>query len=216
MHQIYEEFLEYLDNEDKENCINLITSKLDKKELDIPTLYKEILEPSLNAFYCDAEEEKMCIWKEHIRTSIIRTIIEICYLYILKERKEKGVKLLNQSILIGCPAEEYHDTGAKMIADIFTLYGFNAIFVGANTPREEIRDAINLLKPKFIGISVTISYNLVEAEKAISLIKQHTEFDGKIVVGGQAFQNNPDNYKKIGADILIRNFNEIEKLAKEG
>lgn len=216
MHQIYGEFLEYLDNEDKENCINLITSKLDKKELDIPTLYKEILEPSLNAFYCDAEEEKMCIWKEHIRTSIIRTIIEICYLYILKERKEKGVKLLNQTILIGCPAEEYHDTGAKMIADIFTLYGFNAIFVGANTPREEIRDAINLLKPKFIGISVTISYNLVEAEKAISLIKQHTEFDGKIVVGGQAFQNNPDNYKKIGADILIRNFNEIEKLAKEG
>lgn len=216
MHQIYGEFLEYLDNEDKENCINLITSKLDKKELDIPTLYKEILEPSLNAFYCDAEEEKMCIWKEHIRTSIIRTIIEICYLYILKERKEKGVKLLNQTILIGCPAEEYHDTGAKMIADIFTLYGFNAIFVGANTPKEEIRDAINLLKPKFIGISVTISYNLVEAEKAISLIKQHTEFDGKIVVGGQAFQNNPDNYKKIGADILIRNFNEIEKLAKEG
>lgn len=216
MHQIYGEFLEYLDNEDKENCINLITSKLDKKELDIPTLYKEILEPSLNAFYCDAEEEKMCIWKEHIRTSIIRTIIEICYLYILKERKEKGVKLLNQTILIGCPAEEYHDTGAKMIADIFTLYGFNAIFVGANTPREEIRDAINLLKPSFIGISVTISYNLVEAEKAISLIKQHTEFDGKIVVGGQAFQNNPDNYKKIGADILIRNFNEIEKLAKEG
>jgi len=216
MHQIYGEFLEYLDNEDKENCINLITSKLDKKELDIPTLYKEILEPSLNAFYCDAEEEKMCIWKEHIRTSIIRTIIEICYLYILKERKEKGVKLLNQTILIGCPAEEYHDTGAKMIADIFTLYGFNAIFVGANTPREEIRDAINLLKPNFIGISVTISYNLVEAEKAISLIKQHTEFDGKIVVGGQAFQNNPDNYKKIGADILIRNFNEIEKLAKEG
>ena len=216
MHQIYGEFLEYLDNEDKENCINLITSKLDKKELDIPTLYKEILEPSLNAFYCDAEEEKMCIWKEHIRTSIIRTIIEICYLYILKERKEKGVKLLNQTILIGCPAEEYHDTGAKMIADIFTLYGFNAIFVGANTPREEVRDAINLLKPKFIGISVTISYNLVEAEKAISLIKQHTEFDGKIVVGGQAFQNNPDNYKKIGADILIRNFNEIEKLAKEG
>ena len=216
MHQIYGEFLEYLDNEDKENCINLITSKLDKKELDIPTLYKEILEPSLNAFYCDAEEEKMCIWKEHIRTSIIRTIIEICYLYILKERKEKGVKLLNQTILIGCPAEEYHDTGAKMIADIFTLYGFNAIFVGANTPREEVRDAINLLKPKFIGISVTISYNLVEAEKTISLIKQHTEFDGKIVVGGQAFQNNPDNYKKIGADILIRNFNEIEKLAKEG
>ena len=216
MHILYEEFVEYLDKEDKENCIKFVTDKLEKKGLDIPTLYKEILEPSLNAFYCNAEEEKLCIWKEHIRTSIIRAIIEICYLYILKERKEKGIKILNQSILVGCPAEEYHDTGARMIADIFTLYGFDAIFVGANTPKGEIRDAINLLKPKYIGISVTISYNLVEAEKAISLIKQNTEFKGKIAVGGQAFQNNPDNYKKIGADFLIRNFNEIEKLAKEG
>ena len=215
MHPLYVEFLEYIDNEDKENCVKLIVNKLDKKELDIPTLYKDILEPSLNAFYCDVEEENLCIWKEHIRTSIIRTVIETCYLYILKERNEKGIKILNQTVLIGCPAEEYHDTGARMIADIFTLNGFNAIFVGANTPREEIGDAINLLKPKFIGISVTIPYNLVEAEKAISLIKQYTDFKGKILVGGQAFQNNPDNYKKIGADILIRDFNDIELLAKE-
>lgn len=216
MHPLYNEFLEYIDKENKEKCVEFVLNKLDKKELDVPTLYKEILEPSLNRFYCDVEEEKLCIWKEHVRSSIIRTIIEICYPYILKERKERGIKLLNQKILIGCPAEEYHEIGARIIADIFTLNGFDAIFVGANTPREEIRDAINILKPTYIGMCVTNYFTLVEAEKAISLIKQHTEFDGKILVGGQAFQSNPDNYKKIGADILIQDFKDIEKLAKEG
>jgi methanogenic corrinoid protein MtbC1 len=215
MHPLYDEFLDYIDKEDKEKCVEFVLNKLDNKEIDVPTLYKEILEPSLNRFYCDVDEEKLCIWKEHVRSSIIRTIIELCYPYILKERKEKGVKILNQKILIGCPAEEYHEIGARMIADIFILNGFDAIFVGANTPREEIRDAINILKPAYIGVCVTNYFTLVEAEKAISLIKQHTEFEGKIIVGGQAFQSNPDNFKKIGADILILNYEDIEKLAKE-
>jgi methanogenic corrinoid protein MtbC1 len=215
MHPLYDEFLGYIDKEDKEKCVEFVLNKLNNKELDIPTLYKEILEPSLNRFYCDMEAEKLCIWKEHVRTSIIRTIIELCYPFILKERKEKGIKVLNKKILIGCPSEEYHEIGARMIADIFVLNGFDATFVGANTPREEIRDAINILKPKYIGICVTNYYTLVEAEKAISLIRNHTEFDGKILVGGLAFQDNPDNFKKIGADTLIQDFKDIEKLAKE-
>ena len=216
MHPLYNEFLEYIDKEDKEKCVEFVLSKLNNKELDVSTLYKEILEPSLNRFYCDVNEEKLCIWKEHVRTSIVRTLIELCYPYILKERKEKNIKISNQKVFIGCPAEEYHEVGARMIADIFVLNGFDAVFVGANTPREEIRDAINSLKPKYIGICVTNYFTLVEAEKAISLIKQHTDFDGKIIVGGSAFQNSPENYKKIGADILIQSFEEIEKLAKEG
>ena len=216
MHQLYNEFLEYIDSENKEKCVNFALKKLNNKEIDVSTLYKEILEPSLNKFYCDVDEENLCIWKERVRSSIIRTIIELCYPYILKERKERGIKILNKKIFIGCPAEEYHEIGAKMIADLFTLNGFDAIFVGANTPREEIRDAINTLKPTYIGMCVTNYFTLIEAEKAISLIREKTEFTGKIIVGGQAFLNNPDNYKKIGADILIQNYGDIEKLAKEG
>jgi methanogenic corrinoid protein MtbC1 len=215
MHPFYEEFLKVLENEDKENCVEFIISKLDNEEIDVPTLYTEILEPSLNLFYCDEEEENLCIWKEHIRASIIQTIIEICYPYIIRERKERGFKPNQIKVLVGCPAEELHDIGAKMITDFFTLYGYEAIYVGANTPRTEIRDAINTLKPKIIAISVTNYFNLIEAEKAICLIKEHTDFSGKIIVGGLAFMNNPEIYKRIGADILIENYKEILKLAEE-
>ena len=215
MHPFYEEFLKFLEIEDKENCVEFIISKLDNEEIDVPTLYTEILEPSLNLFYCEEEDDDLCIWKEHIRTSIIQTIIEICYPYIIRERKEREFKLNQIKVFIGCPAEELHDIGARMIADFFTLYGYEAIFAGANTPRIEIKDAINTLKPKIIAISVTNYFNLIEAEKAICLIKEHTDFSGKIVVGGLAFMNNPEIYKKIGADIFIENHKEIQKLAEE-
>ena len=212
MHPFYEEFLNYLDNEEKENCVEFIISKLENKELNILTLYSEILGPALNQFHCDLEEEKLCIWREHIRKSIIRTITEICYQYILKERKERGKAITDIKILVGCPAEEYCNIEAKMISDIFTFYGFDSIFIGADLPRSEIRDAINLLKPQIITLSITNYYNLIEAEKAIKLIKEHTDFKGKIVVGGLAFLSNPEIYKKIGADYLIRDYDEIERI----
>ena len=215
MHPFYDEFFEFLENEDKENCIEFIISKLDRKEIDILTLYSEIIDPSLTQFSCDVEDEKLCIWKEQIRTSIIRTVIELCYPYVVREKKEKGIKSKNIKVLVGCPAEEYCDLEAKMITDIFTLYGFDTIFIGANTPRIEIRDAINILKPRIITLSVTSYYNLMEAEKAISLIKEHTKFDGKIVVGGNAFLNNPKIYKKIGADFIIKKYDDIRKLSEE-
>ena len=215
MHPFYLEFLKLLENEDKEKCVEYIILKLDRKEIDVRTLYTELLEPSLNLFYCDAEDEELCIWKEHIRTSIIHTIIEICYPYLIKEKKERGIKSNQIKVLVACPAEELHDVGAKMIADFFTLYGFDAIYIGANTPRTEFRDAINILKPKIIALSVTNYFNLMEAEKAISLIKEHTDFDGKIIVGGLAFMSNPEIYKKIGADIFLENYKDIQKLTVE-
>ncbi|MFX1257252.1 MAG: B12-binding domain-containing protein [Promethearchaeota archaeon] len=215
MHSIYEEFLEYLDNENKEKCVKFVISKLESKELDILTLYSEILQPALNRFYCNLDEDKLCIWREQVRASIIRTIIELCYPYILKEREVKGITSLKIQVFVGCPAEEYCDTGARMIADIFILYGFDAIFVGANIPRDEIRDLINTLKPKIIAISITNYYNLIEAEKAISLIRNYTKFDGIIVVEGVAFLSNPEVYKKIGADIYLENYSQIKLLAKE-
>ena len=55
----------------------------------------------------------------------------------------------------------------------------------------------------------------MEAEKAISLIKEHTDFDGKIIVGGLAFMSNPEIYKKIGADIYGKNYKDIQKLTGE-
>jgi methanogenic corrinoid protein MtbC1 len=215
MHPFYEVFLNFLDNEDKEKSVEFVLSKLNNKEIDIPTLYSEILEPALNRFYCDIDDKKKCIWKEHIRSSIIRTIIEICYPYIIKERNLKGLKPLGVRVLIGCPAEEHCDTGARMIADIFTLNGFESFFVGADTPREEIKDAVEILKPKFVFLNITNYYTLVEVAQIISLIREKTKFEGKIIVGGTAFLNNPQAYKRIGADILLKNYNEINSLVRE-
>jgi methanogenic corrinoid protein MtbC1 len=215
MNQFYEEFFEYLEAENKQEAVKFAVGILERGEIDIVELYEQVLTPSLYNMTCRIDEKKTCIWKEHEKTSIVRTIIECCYPHIVKELEEQVIKTKSGNVLVLCPAEEYHEIGARMVADFFTLCGYKAIFIGSNTPREDLLSSLDYLKPKYIAISVTDYYNLVTAAKTINQLRQSSYKDYEIVVGGQAFEKNPEAYKKIGADQFISTFKQIESLCKE-
>lgn len=213
MKEFYEEFIFYLEEENKEKAVKIVLDKLNSEEINIVELYTKILAPSLNNMECKLEDKKICIWREHVRSSIIRTIIECCYPYVIKEKYKE---INNLKVVIVCPSEEYHEIGARMAADFFTLCGFNTTFVGSNTPKEDFLSAIDVVKPDYVVISVTNYYNLVLAKRAIEKIKNESNFKGRIFVGGYAFKNNMDSVKKVGAEKYIDSFEDIQMLLKEG
>lgn len=213
MKLIYDNFIKFLYQEDKENSVNFILDKVKNNEIHIVSLYTEVLTPALNNIDCT--DSNFCIWKEHVRSSIIRTIIECCYPYVIKERNEKYKLKTNKKVLVLCPSEEYHELGARMSADFFTLLGYNCIFIGGNTPKEDFLKAINSFSPNYIAISVTNYFNLVAAKKSIDLIKEVAKTPPTILVGGNAFKNNSMAYKKVGADLYINSFEDILQLRKE-
>jgi methanogenic corrinoid protein MtbC1 len=160
---------------------------------------------------CKEKDKEVCIWREHVRSSIIRTIVECCYPYILKQKKREN-KDLGKKVVVVCPPEEYHDIGARIASDFFTLCGYDSVFVGSNTPKEEFLNAINIVRPKYVVISVTNYYNLVNAKEIVENIRDKSSYDIKILVGGYAFKVNPKAYETIGADMLIDSFEDVEKL----
>ncbi|WP_461206818.1 cobalamin B12-binding domain-containing protein [Clostridium sp. DL1XJH146] len=210
--KIYDEFKEYLDNENKEKSVQFILDNVKNKEITIVDLYKNILTPSLNNLVCSIEDKEVCIWKEHVRTSIVRTILECCYPYIIQEKDKNEVNKDAGTVIVLCPTDEYHEIGARMVSDYFTLCGYDSIFVGSNTPKNEFLSAINVYKPKFIAISVTNYYNLISAKRTIEAIRAIENYGLQILVGGHAFENNQDAWKKIGADMLIKDFEDIKNL----
>lgn len=212
MNEYFDEFMKHLAAEDKEKCLEFVDKKLESSELDILTLYDEILLPAQNDQVC-WQDDSLCIWKEHVRTSIVRSVIEFCYPHVVRERDRRG-NAGRGKVLIGCPSEEYHEIGARMVADYFTILGFDVVFVGANTPRKEILDAIVHIKPKYIGISVTNFYNLVTAiqlGQELQKIRAENNMDFKILVGGNAFRNNPDVPGEIGADAIVQSFSGLKR-----
>jgi len=216
MHPLYREFVSLLDQEDKEKCVNFVISRLSKGELDVVTLYDEILAPALNNIACTFEDTDKCVWKEHVKSAIVRTIIECCYPYVIRERDGKYGGKKGEKVLVVCPVEEFHELGAKMVTDFFTLCGYDATFVGANTPGMNIVAAVADAKPKYLAISVSNYYNIVAAEKAIAKIREAGHRDMKIIVGGNAFRKNPDEYRRIGADMLLQTFDDVRNLRGGG
>jgi methanogenic corrinoid protein MtbC1 len=219
MSSLYEQFLSYLDKDDRYGCVELILTKLSNDEVDIVTLYEEILSPSLRESFCREKQRQICIWEEHVRTSIVRTVIECCYSYVVKERDNKYRSIPQGKVIVVCPAEELHEIGARMVADFFTLCGFESMFIGANTPQVEILEAIEYVKPRYVGVSVSNHYNLIAARKMVQKIRELRESTGaefKIIVGGYAFEQNPDMDTRMGFDLLLATFEDIRRLTQGG
>lgn len=211
MDQYYKEFIKLLEDENKYECVKYVKELLDEKKITIPDLYEKIIGPSLKNVGCKLDDKNICVWQEHVRSAIIKTVIENCYTYVVEEA-DKNIDIEKGKVVVLCPEGEYHDIGARMIADFFLILGYEAIFVGSDTPREDFLAAIEYIKPKYAVISVTNYYNLVAAKEAIENIKNNTTEEVKIIVGGSAFKSNRGVYVKIGADILINTFKDIQNL----
>lgn len=208
MDTIYKEFNNYFQEENKEAAVNYILSKLQKNEIDVVDLYMKILTPSLNNLICPFEEERLCIWKEHIKTSIIRTIVECCYPYVIAKREKLNHSKKGDAVVL-CPPDEYHDLGARMVSDFFTIYGYNSIYVGGNTPYKDFCNVIDIIHPEIVAISVSNYYHLVATKKMIEEVKTYSKYPIKIVVGGSAFSDDATKYRIVGADYYARSFEDL-------
>jgi len=213
MNENYEQFKKLLEEEKKEEAVEFALKLIKAKEIDVLELYTQILAPALNAMECRFEDKKICVWKEHVRTAIVRTIVECCYPYIVEKKKqmncmEKGI------VSVLCPPEEYHDLGARMTADFFMLCGYQVVYVGSNTPYQDFYNVIDIIKPEIVAISVSNYYNLVSTKKIIQELKQGKYNAFKIVVGGYAFDKDKENVKIVGADYYAHTFEDIQKIAK--
>lgn len=215
MISIYDQFHQYFKEEDKEMAVTYILDQLERGELDVITLYEKILAPMLNHMTCELEDQRICIWKEHVKTAMVRTIVEGCYPYVLALRQKLNLPARGTAAIL-CPPDEYHDLGARMAADFFTICGYQAIYVGSNTPYKDFYNAVHVIRPDIVAISVSNYYNLFVTKKMIEELKAVVGNQLKVVVGGHAFAEAPEKYKLVGADSYARSFEDIRRLAEGG
>jgi len=206
---LYEKFLWYLEKEDKSEAVTLTLEALRNGDVDIVNLYTEVLIPALNEMNFGKQNESLYIWKEHFRTSVVRTIIECCYPRVSMEGQKASVKTGKKKVLIFCPSEEYHDLGARMMADFFTLCGHNTFYLGGNTPSVALLPAMEHLKPEVIAMGVSNYFNLVSAKKTIAEVRNTLGDEVSIIIGGSAFKDNLSVAQEIGANFFASTYDDV-------
>jgi len=216
---LYERFRSLLDAEDKYGCVQLALDSLRSGSIEVVPLYEEVLRRAAREEFCTLRKRNLCIWEEHVRTSIVRTVLECCYPAIMETRRQKHGNGSRGKILVVCPTEEYHELGARMAADFFTLCGFDVTFVGANTPQDQIVEAVGDIAPAYVGVSVTNPYNLIAARRTIKHlrdVRERANATFKIVLGGDAIVDRPEIVSQLGGDVLIEDYEDICALVGDG
>lgn len=206
----YEEFYDAFDALDKEKCVNLAYDALVQKEQSIETLYENILKKALSNISDVETDPDHKIWKEHIQSSIIRTIVEMAFPFVLKERKSE---ILGKAAVV-CPDGEEHELGARMVSDYISLLGYETYFVGKSTPKKEFIDMIKTMDLSVVALSVTNYYNLSQTLKTIQLIRE-TYPDLTILLGGHGIEANSESLSQYKVQIA-HDYKDIRELIGGG
>ena len=121
-------------------------------------------------------------------------------------RKRGRVRRRGKTVVAACVAEEQHEVGIRMVADLFELDGWDVYLTGANTPAESIISAVKDRTADVVAISSTMPFHLPAVHYSIrSLRADPGTATTKILVGGYPFSIVPDLWKRVGADAMAGN-----------
>lgn len=127
-------------------------------------------------------QDGTAIWREHSRSEIVNLVVANLRLsvegYYVRNRKGTA------RVLVVCPEGETHDLGAKVMAQLMRVRGFNACFFGPDLPSEQLLTLTEVVKPAAVVFSVTHHYNKLALQEAVDALRQR--FAHLMIIAGGA------------------------------
>ena len=144
-------------------------------------IYQDLIQRSLYEVGALWEVGRASVATEHLATAITESLLSLIYPRLFNRPH------LGKSAVVTCVANEYHQVGGKMVADVFEMSGWRGYFLGANTSIEDLLDFIRDKAPSVVAFSLTVYFNLETLLEAASAVR--TAFPSiPILAGGQAFR----------------------------
>jgi len=174
---------------DRAGAVDVALYAIRERGLDIDALYTKVLAPLLVSTGSAWQEGNERVWEEHFASATVRTIVEALYPEVMKESSRRPRH--GRVVVLACPPGEQHDLGLRMLTDRMQLAGWNAYFLGADTPVAEIAAAANSLGADLVALTAATHYNRLLLREVIDQLK--AESPGvRIGVGGPAFATDPE------------------------
>jgi methanogenic corrinoid protein MtbC1 len=168
-------------------------------------VYRQVFERTLREVGLLWEQGKVGVAKEHYCSLCTQQIMSQLYPRLL-EAKKPGRGLTCVSLTV---TGEYHEIGGRMVADFLELEGWRTYFLGSNLSYQDTLQAVRELRPDLLALSATMSHNVASGAGIIRLIRESPPPERVgILVGGQAFQADPEAWKQVGADGYAANAEE--------
>jgi len=176
----YEQYLAALLQGDRPGCIRIVRDR-SSAGAEVKDLYLNLFQRSLYQVGDLWEQHRISVAVEHLATAITERVMTIVQPQLFSGAARE------RSIIVACVADEYHQLGGRMVADLAELHGWRGFFLGANTPIEGLLQMIDQQKPDLLGLSLSVYFNLPGMVKTLEAV--FGSFPGlAVMVGGQALR----------------------------
>jgi MerR family transcriptional regulator, light-induced transcriptional regulator len=140
------------------------------------------------------EHNQISVAQEHLASSLVNRVMASLYPKIVKVDPYRG------SAVVSCAANEFHEIGSRILADLLELDGWDVHYLGPNTPVAELVNWLQTRPVRFVALSVAMPFNLDQAVEATSQIRKLEPSAPKILLGGRAFSLAPTLWQDVGGD----------------
>ncbi len=105
-----------------------------------------------------------------------------------------------KTAIVAAVAANTHDLGLRAVADLYQMAGWRAIFLGADVPTEDLPKVLEYFQADLLLLGATMSTQLPTVKQTIAAVRDRTERKVTVIVGGAAFEDAPELWRKLGAD----------------
>ena len=115
---VYQEYQVKLHSGNRSGCM-VIVKELLAAEIKIKDLYINLFQRSMYEVGTLWETNKISVATEHLCTAITESLINLTYPYLFSTERH------GKKAIITCTPGEYHQIGARIVADYFELNGWD-------------------------------------------------------------------------------------------
>ena len=118
---------------------------------------------------------------------------------MLKPYLKVKAKRRPEKVVIGTVEGDLHDIGKNIVVSLLSSMGFEVTDLGVDVPADKFTQAVNKVKPRFLGLSALLRATVPEMGRVVEALKKAGLRDKvRVIVGGLPL--NEEYAKRLGAD----------------
>lgn len=177
---LYPEFLAALLAGNRRLCEG-ITNRALAADVPVLMIYQHLFQRALYEVGEEWAANRISVGVEHLATAVIEGLLNQLYARIVSATPN------GRRIVISSVEGELHQVGAKMASDVFESHGWEALYLGADTPTHELLRTVHDLRPDAVGLSLSIAFHLDKLRAALDLLRAAFP-QLSLFVGGQGLR----------------------------
>ncbi len=206
--EIAQQYLDLLMARQSQEAIRLV-EKAVQDGLAAKEAYLHVIQPVQQEVGRRWQTNELSISQEHYATDASRTLMAR-----LRDRFAPA-ESVDKTVVTACLGGELHDLGARMVNDFLAFSGYDAHFIGANTPHHQILGELKRTRASVLALSATMTLQLRIALDLIDRIRRELDHPVGIVVGGYAFNQHSSLWRDVGADAYASQADEAVEIVND-